>query len=217
MNWFAHVDGYCERLGPGLWAEPVNALTNLAFIVAALVLWPGRTDRTDAALVAILFVIGIGSGAFHTFANPLTGMMDVLPIAAFVFVYIAAAARDFLGLRGARVVAGFIASVAFMVLGGWLLGRAVPGLGASAAYAGVDLLIWGYAVLVWRDRRLALGLALGAGLLALSITARALDEPLCAAWPQGTHFGWHILNAAMLAWMIVLRRRHLLAAGGARG
>lgn len=29
MNEF--IDIYCERLGPGLWAEPLNALTNAAF------------------------------------------------------------------------------------------------------------------------------------------------------------------------------------------
>jgi hypothetical protein len=34
---FDPIDAYCERLGPGLWAEPLNALTNLAFIVAALI------------------------------------------------------------------------------------------------------------------------------------------------------------------------------------
>jgi hypothetical protein len=28
---FDPIDAYCERLGPGLWAEPLNALTNLAF------------------------------------------------------------------------------------------------------------------------------------------------------------------------------------------
>ncbi|TPK89584.1 hypothetical protein FJ567_30205 [Mesorhizobium sp. B2-4-16] len=30
------VDLYCERTGPGLWAEPANALTNPAFIAAGL-------------------------------------------------------------------------------------------------------------------------------------------------------------------------------------
>ena len=39
MDWTAQIDGYCERLGPGFWAEPLNALTNLAFLIAALVMW----------------------------------------------------------------------------------------------------------------------------------------------------------------------------------
>ena len=33
------IDLYCERLSPGIWAEPINALTNLAFLVAAFAAW----------------------------------------------------------------------------------------------------------------------------------------------------------------------------------
>ena len=27
---------YCERLGSGLWAEPINALSNISFLLAAI-------------------------------------------------------------------------------------------------------------------------------------------------------------------------------------
>lgn len=219
MNWFEHVDGYCERLAPGLWAEPVNAVTNLGFVLVALWLWRSRTDRPDRALVAILLAIGLGSAAFHTFANPLTGLMDVLPIAAFVFTYIALAVRDYLRLRGIAAIGAYAASVGLMLSSGMVLGRAVPALGASAAYLGVAVVIWAYALFlaVMRERGLATGLAIGAGLLTLSIFFRALDGPVCTSLPLGTHFLWHLLNAAMLGWMIVVRRRHLLAASQGQG
>jgi hypothetical protein len=42
MNWTQAVDIYCERLGPGLWAEPLNAVTNVAFFVAAWLAWPSQ-------------------------------------------------------------------------------------------------------------------------------------------------------------------------------
>ena len=29
------VDGYCERAGLELWAEPLNAVTNFTFLLAA--------------------------------------------------------------------------------------------------------------------------------------------------------------------------------------
>ena len=35
-NLLRHVDLYCERTGPEYWAEPLNALSNLAFIAAGL-------------------------------------------------------------------------------------------------------------------------------------------------------------------------------------
>lgn len=34
-----YIDIYCERLEPGLWAEPVNAITNASFFVAAFMAW----------------------------------------------------------------------------------------------------------------------------------------------------------------------------------
>ncbi len=47
MDWLAPIDAYCERLGPGVWAEPVNALTNLAFLAGAAIAYgaarPGGT------------------------------------------------------------------------------------------------------------------------------------------------------------------------------
>ena len=54
-NLFEPIDIYCERVGPGLWAEPVNALTNLSFLAAAafvLALLPrlrGRAQSTRAS------------------------------------------------------------------------------------------------------------------------------------------------------------------------
>ena len=92
----------------------------------------------------------------------------------------------------------------------------MPGVGGSAAYLAVALLIALYALALRRRLpHVARGLALGAALLALSITFRALDGPLCAAWPIGTHFLWHLLNAAMLGWMIVVYHRHMVAGSGA--
>ena len=80
MDWNAQVDGYCERLAPGLWAEPWNAVTNLAFVLAAIWVWRRGGDVPVRVLAAILFVIGIGSGLFHTFATRWAGVADVLPI-----------------------------------------------------------------------------------------------------------------------------------------
>ena len=42
----------------------------------------------------------------------------------------------------------------------------------------------------------------------VSLTLRTLDEPLCGAWPIGTHFLWHLLNAVTL-WLVsaaIIRR-----------
>jgi hypothetical protein len=33
---------------------------------------------------------------------------------------------------------------------------------------------------------------------------RSLDMPLCAGWPVGTHFLWHLLNALLLYLLVRL-------------
>ena len=42
-NLHSHIDLYCDRTGPEFWSEPVNALTNLAFVIAGL--WGLREAR----------------------------------------------------------------------------------------------------------------------------------------------------------------------------
>ena len=81
MDWTAAVDAYCERVGPAFWAEPVNALTNAAFLVAAfwaLRQWKRQPLRDGATLVLILVValVGIGSFLFHTLATRWAGLAD---------------------------------------------------------------------------------------------------------------------------------------------
>lgn len=214
MDLFARIDAYCERLGPGYWAEPVNAITNAAFLVAALVMalrLRGAGLPLARAMVAVLALIGVGSYLFHTHAQGWSAIADVGAILSFILLYLFAASRDYLGLsaRWSLVtVALFFPFTAALVP----LFALLPVLGASAGYMPVALLIALYAVLL-RNRHpgTARGLALGAGLLLVSITARSLDMPLCNALPMGTHFLWHILNAIMLGWMIETYRRHMLA------
>jgi multisubunit Na+/H+ antiporter MnhB subunit len=86
----------------------------------------------------------------------------------------------------------------------------IPGLGATAGYAPVPALILLYAALLHRRAPdTSRGLAIGSGILIVSLTARTLDQPLCPHLPFGTHFLWHILNAVMLGWMIEVYRSHM--------
>lgn len=216
MDWHQSLDGYCERVGPHFWAEPVNAVTNLGFVLVALWLWPRCRGVVWArVLCAVLAAIGIGSWLFHTHAQVWAALADVLPIAGFVFLYIYLANRYFWGLPVWLSLVGLVFFVPYAALVVAVLGD-VPLYGPSAAYLAVALLIALYALaLARRLPGVARGLGIGAGLLFLSITFRALDDPICSVLPVGTHFLWHLLNAVMLGWMIELYRRHMVASGGA--
>ena len=206
----AYIDGYCERLAPGFWGEPMNAVTNLAFIIAAVVAWRlvrGRGVPELYALTAILFLIGVGSFLFHTFATGWAAATDVLPILAFVLLYLYSANRHLLGMRRIWALACTALFFVYAPLATIVVAAVIPPIGDSSGYGAIALLIFGYGIGLWRRRPdVAPGLLIGALVLSVSITFRALDEPLCDVNPYGTHMVWHILNGIMLAWMIVVMR-----------
>lgn len=215
MDWHSHIDAYCERIDPGFWSEPINALTNLAFLAAALWVWPRVAGLPLArALAAILFAIGMGSFLFHTFATPWAALMDVVPIGAFILLYLFAVHRDVIGLGFWPALGATALFIPFAAITVPLLGM-LPFFGISAFYWTVPILLVIYALALHRTPQITRGFLTGAGLLALSISARSVDETLCNFIPFGTHFLWHIFNAVMLAWMILVYRRHMLA-GAAR-
>ncbi len=201
MEWTRAIDAYCERSDPGFWAEPVNAVTNLAFVLAAIFMWR-RTKGAGRFLTGILFLIGLGSFLFHTFATGWSAMLDTVPILAFVLVYIFLANRDFWGWPLWLAVIGALGFLPYAAMLTPVFAR-LPFFEVSGFYWPLPVLIFAYAVLL-RPRLpvTARNLAIGAGLLCASLTARSLDEGLCNVVPIGTHFLWHILNAGMLAWMI---------------
>lgn len=206
MDWTRSVDAYCERIGPGFWAEPVNALTNAAFLVAAVLAWRlalRHSDRAGQALALILAAIGIGSFLFHTVAEVWAMLADVVPIQIFILVYLAVATVRLLRLPWWGGVLAAAAFVPLSAAGSRLVEATLGPLNGSAAYLPVPVLIAGYALLLARRApATARGLAIGAALLAVSLVFRTLDAPVCARWLIGTHFLWHLLNAGMLWWMI---------------
>ena len=214
MELLREIDGYCKRLGPGYWAEPVNAITNAVFIIAAIVTWRRSGGIPLArALAVVLFAIGAGSYLFHTHAQVWAAILDVSPILAFILLYIFAVNRDVLGMPTWGAGLGVVLFFPFAALT-VPLWQNVPVYGVSAGYMPVPALILIYAALLWlRHPAVARGLLLGLVILMVSLALRGMDEAVCPQFPLGTHFAWHILNGIMLGWMIEVYRRHALEGG----
>ena len=218
MELLRTIDAYCERMDAGFWAEPVNAITNLAFVIAAFIMWRRTAGLPLARILCIvLAAIGLGSFLFHTFAQVWAAMADVAPIVVFILVYIFAINLHAVGLRMRYAIFGTLAFFPYAALLAPVFSQ-VPGLGSSAGYAPVPLLIFCYALYFRRrDPVLARGLFVGAVILCVSLAFRTIDLPICARLPLGTHFMWHVLNGIMLGWMIeVYRRSRLGKADAAR-
>ncbi len=210
--------GYCERTGDAFWAEPLNALTNLAFFVAAVAAFVrakrvGRMDAGIGLLIALTTAIGIGSFLFHTLATRWAALADVLPILLFIVAYLALVCRRFFALGWpSALLIGVLYIPASMGLR--LLWRKIAGgAGATGGYLpAIVVLLIVAGLLARRRHQAARPLALAGALFALSLTLRSLDLPLCAAIPIGTHFLWHLLNGALLAWLMLTMIRHGLPA-----
>jgi len=62
-RWTQAINNYCERMSDAFWAEPLNALTNIAFVIAGLVaIWleARRSGRSLGDTLWLAFLLGCG-------------------------------------------------------------------------------------------------------------------------------------------------------------
>ncbi|MEM6679490.1 MAG: ceramidase domain-containing protein, partial [Pseudomonadota bacterium] len=197
MDLTRRIDGYCERMSEAFFAEPLNAVTNIAFLIAAYLAYRlakqlDRLDVTIGFLLVNLTAIGIGSTLFHTFATVWAAMTDTLPILIFILAYFAISMRRYVGLSIVNcavatilLMFGFVGlSTIFRILLFDLVGGSVSYFPALVMLLGVG------AWLIWKNHPAGPGLIVGGVIFAFSLTARAMDNPVCAHFTLGTHFIW---------------------------
>lgn len=199
---FDPIDNYCERTAVGLFNEPLNAMTNAAFLYAAWELYKlykktGSKDREMETLISCISVVGLGSLAFHTFANYFAMMADVIPIVMFVCYYLWVAFQRLIGFDKLKAFAGV---AAFLVLGA--KAGSVPAAysfnGSVSYFPCLIALIAMSAILRHRKHPSAPLLLLATGCFIASIFLRSVDQAVCPYFPVGTHFLWHSLNGFVL-------------------
>ncbi|MDQ7809944.1 hypothetical protein Q5425_39995 [Amycolatopsis sp. A133] len=196
-----YVDGYCERVGPGLWGEPLNSLGNVSLLVAAVLVWRlAKGDRAGRVLAGLIGVVFVASAVFHLLATRWAAVADSVAILGFVLVYAVLFAREFWSRRHAWVAAPvYLAlTVGTALLGGGLYLSMLIALGVFAA------------VLAFARDAYWTHFAVAGAIFALSLSLRAVDRDVCDYVPAGTHFLWHLLNGVVLYLVsrtLVLRNR----------
>ncbi len=207
-SWFGDMNRpiviYCERTSAAWNAEPLNAVSNIAFFIAAWAAWRLQRRRPNFALdgavrllCVIVGVVGAGSFTFHTVATRWAEWADVIPILVFMIVYCWAILTAF--FRWPVVLKALATFVLF----------------GSTFYLESDefeKVLWGGAMYLptlaflmavgagigRRDASAGKPFFLAAALFALSFAGRTIDMPICSSLPVGTHYFWHIFNATVL-------------------
>ncbi len=205
----------------GLFAEPLNLVTNAAFLVAAILIWRqiardprlSFTREWDVTLLAgVVFAIGLGSGAWHAWPITVTRLMDALPILIFILGFIWAFLVRGIGLK-------WYWALGFVLL--FLATRHVPAalsmqpLRGSGAYlpALVALALASAWLFATRNPPHGKSILTALVLFSVSLSFRAIDGEVCEDFAPGTHFVWHLMNATVLYVLLASLAR---AAAGSR-
>lgn len=208
------IDLYCERTAAGFWNEPVNAISNAGFVLAAIWAWHrrrrrGSGDTAEAVLILSAGSIGVGSFLFHTFANRWSELADIVPIWSFVALYVLLIIHRFTGqnlLKTVRI--GLIATISGFALslftGNSLLSSAEPKqqwLNGSLQYAPALMALIVFSILAWvRAHAIRHALTLATAIFCVALFLRTIDHQICdISGGLGSHFLWHLLNALMIA------------------
>ena len=198
------TDLYCERLGPGLWAEPLNAVTNLAFFLAAWAAWSlGRRvyalSPGTRLLVALIIAIGVGSALFHTFATPWARLLDTGSILLFQISYL-----WLYGRRIATLSAALTAGLLTLFVVAAYAARQFPHVfNGSLIYAPAVVVIVGLGVYhAWTRTAARRSVLAAAAVFLLAVVFRMMDRAVCPVFPFGTHFLWHLLIPVALYFLM---------------
>ena len=202
---------YCEQMIFGDYFEPVNTITNLAFIIASLLAFfnlkrKGNLEFRSVLLLFILFLIGIGSLLWHLYRSDVTVMMDSIPIMVFILSYLFIYSFHITNklLHRLLIICGFFVFLPLMSI---LLtkffvyfqeNRISMYLLPISYFLILQIYNRYYKVPVIKRSLIAIFIFL------ISLFFRQIDLFVCEKISIGTHFIWHILNSIVLYKMIML-------------
>lgn len=196
---------YCERLTSNFGAEPVNAITNVAFIIAAFLLAlkqlrsPNNTVKSPdiVLLVTLIAAIGIGSFLWHTMPNRITEWADNVPILLFISLYLLSFLYRIAELNILVILVLFLSYHVFNVGIQYIFPANT--LNGSIFYLPTLITLF-IIVLYTRYIRYSFSsyFIKAVVVFTISVIFRTIDFKVCGTISIGTHFIWHIMNAYVL-------------------
>jgi len=191
---------YCERgISSQLLAEPINAITNLAFPFLGFMAFlklkrKGVKDKYILALPVLLSIVGVGSFIYHTTRSPFTLLFDAIPIYIFVLFSLFLVLKKL--LKGQTKA---LATILMLVAVELVLSLVVPRDFLNGSIGHVVTIIFisliGFFIYKKFGTKIIQPLVSVLTLYGLAIFFRSSDPFFCSYIPFGTHFLWHIFAA----------------------
>ena len=195
------MDFYCERTNEQIFNEPVNAISNIFFIIVSLslikILRKNQSNKIYYIQPILIFFIGIGSFLFHLNPNIITLYSDVIPIFLFSLSFIFFFNRDVININNLNNALLFLLFFFLFLFITPKLNYEI--LNGSEFYFANYFFLTMYTIWLYLKKSDFFQLLLlGFIFFNLSILLRSLDNHICEYFSIGTHFLWHFLNAYLL-------------------
>ncbi|MCB9987820.1 MAG: ceramidase domain-containing protein [Rhodospirillales bacterium] len=193
---------YCE-IASGPIAEPFNALSCLAFWIAAIAIWLQRDDESSdfhQVAAVVLFVLGVSGMMWHGTLDRLAFGFDIIAIYMLMALVVTMLCNNILKWP---LWASLITVTALIFFSAWLRDSAVPWLPQQGGAFLPALLFLSLVALAIQPRyeQATVYLLAGAYALFFGLAFRSVDLYLCLQLPIGTHFLWHIFVAIFVIYV----------------
>ena len=203
------IDIYCERVTSDIFAEPINFITNFAFIIVYILLYRRYKKRVfnskveqyySLILIFLILFIGFGSLLFHLLGTVLSAIADVVPIMIFIILYLYLSVKFFLNCSQRAAI--FSIGI-FLIFNTLLTALGVEEI-ASYLLALFSMLLISILTYKKKEYDISLGLLIASFIFTISLSLRQMDLLYCAHLEIGTHWLWHILNSILLYMLVIL-------------
>ena len=150
----------------------------------------GKLTLEIKILIALGFLVGVGSILWHTYPTNTTLILDIVPIVIFVMWFIWLYTRKVINMRPLYAVA----SVILFLIATYFAASYANLLHGTPVYTPELLVVLVLGIYHAIEQQTSRFLLLStAGVYFTALFFRTVDQELCHMIPNGTHFIWHSL------------------------
>lgn len=178
--------------------EPLNALTNFAFLIGAYYLYKfirvnNLKSRLGTFLIGLMVAVGLGSMSWHMYRSEATLLLDRLPIYIFFIFALYFAIQSITKNIKFTITVSALLGILYYVIFSY-----IPGINV---FYGLLRFVFAFVVLAILNALIRnkygheYNFSIALIIFAVALMFRTLDLLVCPFFSLGTHFLWHIFVA----------------------